>query len=152
MIRCDTRGRYASADESYLESFPECVLQAYFIARLWSTIHSGGSLQPEADEITWNMWLSVVLSAINLVGFESTVAYNRHCVSTVFEPSVCDIAVRIVLDLLCVLPRLAAIACFFTVDPKEVSVSCFIGKKWDDKRRRACTQKGTGISLKYSSS
>ncbi|GAU95038.1 hypothetical protein RvY_06721 [Ramazzottius varieornatus] len=122
--RCQKRYRYSSADECYVEAFPECILQGYFIARLLSRV----DVHPEeyCQEVSWSMWISLLVSAISLVSFESSVAYNRQYANTLFEPSKLDILVRIILDFMTLLPRLASIACFCTVTPRVVAVCSFI--------------------------
>ncbi|XP_055357629.1 uncharacterized protein LOC129602592 [Paramacrobiotus metropolitanus] len=125
LANCQKRTNYGWADETYLESYPELILQAYFVARLLSTSTKSSFEHPGADDVTWNMWFSICMSIASLLSYEATVAYRRPYVRVLFEPSNLELIVRIILDVMCAGPRLASVACYFTVEPKYITVPAF---------------------------
>ena len=105
----------------YFGAMPQLILQSYIAAEV--------AIETGVYTVTWNSWISLVLSSLSLLRYEPTARESKKGIvidiETVLEPAVYDYIAENLSDLMSLVPRAMAIGCFLTVKPTWASALGF---------------------------
>ena len=95
----------------YFGAMPQLILQSYIAAQV--------AVTTGAYKITWNSWLSLVLSSLNMLRYEPSARESEKGIivdiETVLEPAMYDYIAENLFDLMSVVPRAMVIGCYLSL-------------------------------------
>ncbi|GAV02918.1 hypothetical protein RvY_13420 [Ramazzottius varieornatus] len=118
---CNRQRTNVSDLDVYFGSMPQLILQSYIAADV--------AVTTGAYKITWNSWLSLALSSLNMLRYEPSARESEKGiivdVETVLEPAMYDYIAENLFDLMSVVPRAVTIGCFLSIQPSYVALLSF---------------------------
>ncbi|XP_055328740.1 uncharacterized protein LOC129581588 [Paramacrobiotus metropolitanus] len=129
MMICQERKDYSFADEKYLESYPQLVLQAHVVADyLIPFLTENANIQHlHLEYASSEICISIVTSVLSVLSYEALVIFDNMVsikVDTLTVPNMLRIG-RMILDAMYLGPRLMCMVCLFAVEPKHIIIPAF---------------------------